>query len=95
MNEENQEFIEENQEFIEENQENLFNVENELEIPFSSLETSTTILVNGQSLDFYSEMYREIKITNFLLQLILVVIPVLFCCSKIYKAIRSILTVRF
>lgn len=89
---------------------NLQNVKNESEINKENLQDDSlkeevqekevevftqTILVDGQPKDFYVEMYREIRISNFLLQLILIVIPVLYCCNKIYSAIRSALTVRF
>lgn len=64
-------------------------------IPQENIETTQTIIVDGQELDFYTEMYREIKVNNFILQLILILIPTLFCVTKIYQAIRKMLTVRF
>lgn len=108
---ENQEDIEENQVQIEENQDNVSNIENELENSSSYTESSSNelessssdtqevlsqvIVVDGQPVNYYEEVYRELKVNNFLLQLILVVITVLYLCNKIYSSIRSMLTVKF
>ena len=70
-------------------------LENDTLIPQEESIVTQTILVDGKELDFYTEMYRETKVTNFLLQTILVVIPVIYICNKIYGALRKMMTVRF
>lgn len=70
-------------------------LENDTLIPKEESIIQTTILVDGKELDFYSEIYKEMKISNFLLQTILVVVPVLYLCNKIYSALRKMMTVRF
>lgn len=106
MNEENQEIIiqdenvnQEFQEDVEVSQNESESLENESPNDSESLEdvtlTTQTVIVNGESVDFYTEVYRELKVSNFLLQTILVVIVVLFLVNKIYSWIRSILTVKF
>lgn len=72
----------------------LENLQNDTEL--QTVEVSThTILVDGKEMDWYIEMYREAKVTNFLLQFILVLIPTLWALTKIYSAVRSMLTVKF
>lgn len=106
MHEENQEIIIQDEIINQEVQEDVSVSENESESledesanDSESVEdvtlTTQTIIVDGQSVDFYSEVYRELKVSNFLLQTILVVIVVLFLVNKIYSWIRSILTVKF
>lgn len=106
MNEENQEIIIQDEIINQEIQEDVSVSENESEsienessndseIVEDVILTTQTIIVDGESVDFYSEVYRELKVSNFLLQTILVVIVVLFLVNKIYSWIRSILTVKF
>ena len=70
-------------------------IENELieEIPSDNL-MQGTVLVNDTEVNYYVETLKELKTTNFLLQLILVTITVLYIINKIYSFARSCLTVK-
>ena len=54
-----------------------------------------TIIIDGQESNYLIESYKEMKVTNLYLQLILIAIVLIFVLSKFYYFCKSIFRVNF
>lgn len=103
INEVSQEEILENSELVQE--ENTSNNENTNDVVTSdtvnkngetvSTDEFLTIVVDGQERNYLVESYKELKITNLYLNLILIAIVVIFICNKFYYFFKNTFKVRF
>lgn len=83
------------------------NIQNEEQIQEDSKENSVenvenvsesqnfTIIIDGQESNYLVESYKEMKVTNLYLQLILIAIVLIFVLSKFYYFCKSIFRVNF
>ena len=69
---------------------NIEEVEEKEEVKENEFVTHTTIITPTGELNFYQEIYKEVKITNFLLQTALILTVSLYIVNKIYKLAKML-----